>query len=316
MASARREGGEDDVPSMLDLVRLSPRLIYPPGGVALARQIALLTDMGEGDEVLVVGCGKGVTLEHFVREYGVRGSGVEHDPRLVAEGTDRLRDRELATLAQVQQGDADHLPYRDEIFDVTIGEIGMTAHATAADAVREIVRVTRTGGAVVLVQPVWKAPVDEDRRTVLSEHLGVRPQMLVEWKRLLRAHGVEEILVEDWSDAETAFRGNAVKPFPDFAEIFSIPEKLGILRRAWRRWGWAGVRTVVAREREVHRLLTRERVLGFDLLKGVRGEDVTLTPSTPSEEESATPADEESATSAVSTRDPSDHELTLFDDTP
>jgi hypothetical protein len=30
------------------------------------------------------------------------------------------------------------------------------------------------------------------------------------------------------------------------------------------------VRTVLAREREVHRLLTRERVLGLDLIKGIK----------------------------------------------
>ncbi|MCH7533781.1 MAG: hypothetical protein IIB36_18750, partial [Gemmatimonadetes bacterium] len=48
---------------MLDLVRLSPRLLFPPGGVDLYRQIALLTEMGEDDEVLDVACGKGVSLE-------------------------------------------------------------------------------------------------------------------------------------------------------------------------------------------------------------------------------------------------------------
>jgi len=276
MASGSSDGGVSDTPSMLDLVRLSPRLLFPPGGVDLARQIALLSGMSDSDEVLVVGCGKGVSLEYFVREYGVRGSGVEHDPALVERATDRLRDRELATRAQVQQGSADNLPYRDAIFDVVVGEMGMTTDARAAEAVSEIVRVTRPGGTVVLVQPVWKAPVDERRRELLSDHLGVRPQMLVEWRRLLREHGVVDILVEDWSDDETAFRGTAAKPFPDFAELFTLPEKFGILRRAWSRWGWAGVRAVLAREREVHRLLTRERLLGLDLLKGVRSEEAMV----------------------------------------
>jgi len=259
---------------MLDLVRLSPRLLFPPGGKDLARQIALLTDMSEGLEVLDVGCGKGVSLEFFVREYGVRGSGVESDSRLVAEANDRFREADLAARVQVQQGSADRLPYRDAIFDVSVGEIGMTTDARAADAVRELVRVTRPGGAVVLVQPVWKAPVDEDRRQVLESHLGVKPGMLVEWKRLLKENGVTQILIEDWSDDETAFRGSAAKPFPDFAELFSLTEKLGILRRAWGRYGWTGVRAVLEREREIHRLLTRERLLGLDLLKGIRDPEV------------------------------------------
>jgi len=304
MASRAPEGAASDVPSMLDLVRLSPRLLFPPGGEDLARQIALLSGMSEGDEVLVVGCGKGVSLEYFVREYGVRGSGVEPDPELVQDATDRLRARELATRAQVQLGSASSLPYRDAIFDVVVGEIGMTTDTSAAEAVSELARVARPGGTVVLVQPVWKAPVDEVRRGVLSDHLGVRPQMLVEWKRLMKAHGVADLLVEDWSDDETAFRGTAAKPFPDFAELFSLAEKFGILRRAWGRWGWAGVKTVVAREREVHRLLTRERLLGLDLLKGVRVADAPagVEPTAPAGQPMGTPTTDD------------EPELNLFDE--
>lgn len=257
-------------PSMLDLVRLSPRPLFPPGGEALYRQIAVLTGMEEGMEVLDVGCGDAVALEYFVAEFGVHGSGIEADAAMVASALDRLRVREMGDRVQVQQAPSDVLPYRDEIFDVTVGEVGMTASADPADAVRELVRVTRPGGVVVLVQLVWRAPVEPLRRGVLAEHLGVRPRMLVEWKRLLRENGVEALHTEDWTDPDTAFRPGGVKPFPDFAELFSLGEKIGILRRAWGRWGWAGVRAALAREREVHRLLTRERILGLDLVKGVK----------------------------------------------
>jgi len=256
------------VPSMLDLIRLSPRLLFPPGGVDLYRQIALLAELSEGDEVLDVACGKGVPIEYFVREYGVHGSGVEADARLVAEAEERSREEGLSSNLQFQTGTYDSLPYRDEIFDVAVGELGIAAHAAPADVVRELVRVTKPGGVVALVQLVWKAPVDETRQRVLSEHLGARPQMLVQWKRLLRDSGVVGLHTEDWSDEGTSFRPKAVKPFPDFAEIFTLLEKIGILRRAWARWGLGGVRAVLSREREVHRLLTRERILGLDLIKG------------------------------------------------
>ena len=67
-----------EIPSMLDLVHLSPRPLFPPGGIEICRQIALLTGMKKGDEVLVIPSGLAVTLEHFVREYGVvdRASGI------------------------------------------------------------------------------------------------------------------------------------------------------------------------------------------------------------------------------------------------
>lgn len=262
---------------MLDLVRLSRRPLFPPGGIDLYRQIAILTDMGEGDEVLDAACGNAVPLEWFVTEYGVHGSGVDVDEALVAAAEERVRRRDLQGDLQLQHRPLDRLPYRDAIFDVAVGELGLTSRADPATAVRELVRVTRPGGAVVLVQLVWKAPVDAERRDVLADHLGVRPLMLVEWKRLLREAGVENLHTEDWSDEETAFRPQITKPFPDFAELFSLPEKLGILRRAWKRWGAGGVRTVLEREREVHRLLTHERILGLDLVMGFRRDPAGTT---------------------------------------
>lgn len=264
---------------MLDLLRLSPRRLFPPGGRELYRQIALLTGMSPDQEVLVAACGHGTTLEYFVTEYGVHGVGVEADPGEVARVEDRARTLSLGGRMQVTKGSAGRLPYRDGIFDVVVGELGLTGEADPETAVRELVRVVRPGGAVVLVQLVWKAPVDEERRRVFEEHLGVRPRMLVEWKRLLREAGVEELRTEDWTDSDTAFRGSAAKPFPDFAELFSVKEKAGILARAWRRWGGVGVRAVLTRERTVHRLLTRERVLGLDLLTGVRSGALSATPS-------------------------------------
>lgn len=279
---------------MLDLVRLSPRLLFPPGGVDLYRQIAVLTEMGEDGEVLDVACGKGVSLEYFVKEFGVHGSGVDVDPTMIEQAEARSRDEGIADRLQFQTGRSDALPYRDEIFDATVGEIGLSNHCEPAAAISELVRVTKPGGIVLLVQLVWKAPVDEQRRVVLADHLGARPLMVVEWKRLLRESGISTVHTEDWSDEETAFRPTVAKPFPDFAELFSVGEKIGILRRAWTRWGWRGVRTVLEREREVHRLLTRERILGLDLLKGRKGE--AAEDSVARAEAESAPPDHESQT--------------------
>ena len=116
--------------------------------------------------------------------------------------------------------------------------------------------------------------------------------MLVELKRILRTAGVERLHTEAWSDHDTAFRPSLTKPFPDFAELFSLPEKIGILRRAWIRWGWRGVFGAMAREREVHRLLTRERILGLDMIQGRKVGGVELGAEegwTPDRKESRTP---------------------------
>lgn len=257
---------------MLDLVRLSPRRLFPPGGQDLYRQIARLAGLSPGLEVLDVACGHGIVLQYFVREYGVQGTGVEQDPGLIAEAEALVKESGLGAEASFQTASLDDLPFRDETFDVVVGEVGLGADADPAQAIRELARVARPGGRVALVQLVWQAPVDPQRKKVLSDHLGARPLMAVELRRILMDAGVKELHTEDWIDSTTAFRGAVKKPFPDFAELFGLGEKLGILRRARGRWGWKGVLTVLQRETEVHRLLTRERVLGLNLLMGVKGD--------------------------------------------
>jgi SAM-dependent methyltransferase len=244
--------------------------LFPPGGEDLYRQIALLADLSPGMELLDVACGKGIALEFFVREYEVHGTGVEEDPFLIAQAEAHFRETGLAGNAGFQGAPSSDLPFRDETFDVVVGEVGLAATVDPRDAIEELVRVTRPGGRLALVQLVWQGSLDDERKAVLSEHLGARPLMAVELRRILMDAGVGELHTEDWIDAETAFRSKARKPFPDFAELFGLGEKLGILRRARRRWGWRGVWTVFQREREVHRLLTKERILGLNLLMGVK----------------------------------------------
>ena len=283
-----------EIPSMLDLVHLSHRSLFPPGGIDICRQIALLTGMKKGDEVLVIPSGLGVTLEHFVREYAVVGSGVEDDPILLERAQERLRVIGMLERVHVQAGQMDGLPFRDGIFDAVIAELGLTPRVSAESAVSEMVRVLKPGASLVLVQPVWKAPVDSVRREVLSQHLGCRPLMVVEWKRLLRDAGIEGLHTEDWSDEETAFRPQITNPFPDFSELFTFPEKLAILLRARQRWGWLAVGRALARVREVHKLLTQERVLGLDLVMGLKRVE-TASEGVPAEQARDVEAPAESA---------------------
>ncbi len=261
-----RESG----PSMLDLVRLSREVVFPPGGQELYRRIGTLVEMHEGMEVLDCACGRGVTTSFLAQQYDVGCVGVDPDPALVREAQRRARDEGLEARLTFETAQLDDLPYRDGIFDVAIGELGLASSADPARAVGELARVTKPFGCVVLVQLIWTGNVDPARREVLVAHLGARPMILVEWKQLLRDAGVVELTVEDWSDAPSPFRPAAGGPFPDFAEMFTFREKVGILRRALKRWGWRGVRGALVREREIHRLLTRERVLGLTMIKGTR----------------------------------------------
>ncbi len=258
------------VPSVLDLVRLSPEPVFPPGGEALYRQIAILTDLKPEQDVLDAACGRGLTTAFLAANYGVVAVGIDPDPYLVEEAEQRARSLNLESQVSFQTAALDDLPFQDAVFDVAIGEIGLGAEYNPAAAIRELTRVTKPLGHVGLVQLVWTGHVDEKRRELLVEYLGARPLLLVEWKQMLREAGCVDLKVQDWSDYDSPFRPAVTVPFHDFAEIFSLRQKVAILRRAMQRWGWRGVRGAIMREQEIHRLLSRERVLGLSLIIGTK----------------------------------------------
>lgn len=259
-------------PSVLELVRLSPKPVFPPGGEALYRQIGLLTELRRGQTVLDAACGRGVAAIFLAQTYGVEAHGLDPDPALVLEAEQSARSAGLDGRVHFQDSPLDDLPYKDRIFDLSIGEVGLGTLTAPRAAVRELARVTKVRGSVVLVQLIWTGHLDAERKEKLVQHLGARPLLLVEWKQLLRDAGVVDVQVEDWSDASSPFRPAAGGPFHDLAKIFTFRQKLGILRRALRRWGWRGVRGAILREQEIHALLTRQRVLGLSVIRGVRWE--------------------------------------------
>lgn len=256
-------------PSLLGLARLGPRAVFPPGGEALYRHLARLVELGPDREFLVVPCGQALTTEFLARTTGATGSGVDPDEDLVERAAERAKQAGLASGLHYESAPLEDLPYQDAVFDVAIGEIGLAAAEDVQAAVRELARVTRPHGSVVLIQLVWTGNVTPDRREALAEHLGLRPLVLVEWKQMLREAGVVDLHVEDWADAAAARRGGA----RGLADLLSLRNLAGMLWRAGRRWGWRGVRAALARDRQVRALLTRERALGLSLIKGTRWQE-------------------------------------------
>ncbi len=101
---------------------------------------ALVRRVGEGKEILEVGCGTGLVLER-VAEFAARAEGVDLSPGMLA----RARARGLT----VSEASADDLPYPDASFDV-VYSFKVLAHVPPIDAaLAEMARVVRPGGYLV-----------------------------------------------------------------------------------------------------------------------------------------------------------------------
>jgi SAM-dependent methyltransferase len=254
-------------PTHLDLARLAPRRLLSSATDDLYRHIARLVELGPDSEFLVASCGRGLAAQLLVETTGAAGAGVDPDPALIELASARAREAHLTGRLHYEAAPLDDLPYQDAVFDVAIGEIGVGAAGDMAAAVRELARVTRPMGTVVLIQFTWTGGVDPERREAVAAALGVRPHLLVECKQLLREAGVVDLYVEDWTDVGS---GRHPGPLGVLVEGGSLRDRATILWRAWRGWGWEGVRLALRSGSDLRGLVTRERILGLSVIKGTK----------------------------------------------
>ena len=257
--------GTTPAPAVLRLVQMAIIDRWRATGEDLYREVVRLADIESGQDIIVAGCGRGVTTEWLAHRTGAAVTGVDADDEDITQAEEHARETGLGL--SYQTAGLDDLPYESGVFDASIGEPAIAAAASPARAVAELVRVTRPMGAVVLLQLTWSSELPESRRELVVERLGLRPRMLVEWKQMLRDAGVVDIQVTDWTNAcddELAGSHN------DSSPRLNWQGKLQVMGRALRRSGWAEARQALVRETELLRDLSRERSMNFSIIKGVK----------------------------------------------
>jgi ubiquinone/menaquinone biosynthesis C-methylase UbiE len=105
--------------------------------------------VGAGDRVLDVGCGLGHEVMRLTSRVGSSGRvvGIDASAPLIAEA--RYRSADVPFPITFDVGDAHQLDFPDDTFDVCRTERVLRYVEQPEIAVREMVRVTRTGGYVV-----------------------------------------------------------------------------------------------------------------------------------------------------------------------
>jgi ubiquinone/menaquinone biosynthesis C-methylase UbiE len=252
-------------PAVLRLVQSAIIDRWRATGEDLYREVARLADIATGHEILVAGSGRGVTTEWLARRTGASVTGVDPDEDDIAQAEEHVREAGLAL--SYQHAELDDLPYESDVFDAAIGEPELAAAGDTERAVRELVRVTRPMGPVVLLQLTWSSELPASRRELVVERLGLRPRMLVEWKQMLREAGVVDIQVNDWTNECDDGLGAAGSTAPPH---LNWQGKLQVMGRALRAAGWAEAKQALMRETELLRDLSRERSMNFSIIKGVK----------------------------------------------
>ena len=110
-----------------------------------------------GDDVLDLACGTG-NAALLAAALGARVVGVDSAPRLLAVARERGRD--AAVELDLREGDLLAMPVDDASVDVALSVFGVIFAADPGRALREVARVLRPGGRVLLTAWVPAGPID------------------------------------------------------------------------------------------------------------------------------------------------------------
>ncbi|MBY8888574.1 demethylmenaquinone methyltransferase [Streptomyces sp. PTM05] len=204
-----------DVASMFDDVAAKYDLtndVLSLGQSRLWRKaVARAVDARPGDRVLDLAAGTGTSSLPFERA-GARVVPCDFSLGMLGEG--KRRHPRLPFTA----GDATRLPFADDVFDTVTISFGLRNVQDTEGALREMLRVTRPGGRIVVCEfshPTW-APF----RTVYTEYL-------------MRALPPVATAVSSNPDAYV-YLADSIRAWPDQPGLAALLAESGWSRPAWR----------------------------------------------------------------------------------
>jgi SAM-dependent methyltransferase len=134
----------------LERQRLLARTLEP-----LTSDLLQKVGFSKGSHCLDLGCGIGITTMLLHKMNGGIGLtvGVDQDPVLVDVAGQEYADAILESKLQFIRGDATDLEFEDESFDVVFARYLLVHLADPAVALREMVRVCKRGGFIIIQEP-------------------------------------------------------------------------------------------------------------------------------------------------------------------
>lgn len=178
---------DDDTPNQQAVERMEDELFGRLGVSADSR-------------VLDVGCGIGTPAFRLARTTGAQVLGITIDPGEVELSNRRAAEQGLTGQVEFEHADALALPYPDDSFDAAVA-IESLIHMDRVPALREIARVVRPGGAIVisdLLQREELAAAEQAELAKILEAMALTPiNTLDSYRDLVSASGLTLLELAD-----------------------------------------------------------------------------------------------------------------------
>jgi ubiquinone/menaquinone biosynthesis C-methylase UbiE len=124
-------------------------IIMARTNAAFARSVISLLDVQPREKVLEVGFGPGVGIQLLARSAG-RVTGVDCSREMVQQAKARNTEAIASGIVDLGHGSVEDLPLEDATFDAVLAINSMQVWPDVMAGLREVSRVTRSGGRVAL----------------------------------------------------------------------------------------------------------------------------------------------------------------------
>jgi len=151
-------------------------------------------DTGRGKDLLDVGCGGGRNLRNLAEKCpDARVVGVDHSRDMVALSRQVNMDLLNEGRIEVVEATVSRLPFEDGSFDAVTAVETYFFWPDLINDLREVMRVTRPGGMVLLVTEAYHHPDFEERNRTWEQMSDFKTDTPEELRGYLESAGLEDI---------------------------------------------------------------------------------------------------------------------------
>lgn len=167
------------------------------GGRAATDRLLADCHAEKTSDVLVVGCGIGVSAAYIAKKYDCRVAAVDISERMIAWARLRAKRERVESKIEFRTADIQDLPFQSNQFDAVIVESVVAFVKDRARAIRECVRVCKPGGYVGLNESFLTDALSPKLMEMVGRTLGgIEMPMLKEWQALWDMSGLQERKVQ------------------------------------------------------------------------------------------------------------------------
>ncbi|NQV12094.1 methyltransferase domain-containing protein [Candidatus Uhrbacteria bacterium] len=179
----------------------------PPGGKWSVARIAQICNITKDSFVLDTGCNSGYVSLELARITGCKVVGIDIDPSMIKSANEQLEldIPDIKALVEFRVGDATHLPFEDNMFDVVVCGGSTAFMDDKVAALKEYARAAKPWGFVADVNFFYDQDPPERLLRELNDLLGITIEAWDKsyWIELYDSTGLEEYRTEPINIAHT-----------------------------------------------------------------------------------------------------------------